>query len=256
MTDDASPSDTGGPANHRTIDRVTQILEEVVYYPGIGFAELARALDAPKSSVHGFIRGLQAKGWLYESDRRFYLGPAVYGLTLASGRIRAGQVSQADLDALHKETGMTVFLGVEAGDHLDLYRRVRDRRLDRLRGKSNIRRQLIATAGGKALLAAKPDSERDAYLRRQQSEDAEAVSEFLAEFAEIRKTGISRNFRHHGSQIGLASVLRDQSGESVAAVTLAGQATDVEPQEDKVRKTLLKHIASWTRQKPAPREPI
>jgi len=97
VTDDASQADTGGPATHRTIDRVTQILEEVVYHPGIGFAELARALDAPKSSVHGFIRGLQAKGWLYESDRRF---------------------CQADLDALHKDTGMTVFLGVEAGDHL------------------------------------------------------------------------------------------------------------------------------------------
>src|SRR4051794_39741830 len=118
VTDDASQSDPGGPKNHRTIDRVTQILEEVVYHPGIGFAELSRALDAPKSSVHGFIRGLQAKGWLYESDRRFYLGPAIYGLTLASGNIRAGQVSQADLDALHKDTGMTVFLGVEAGDHL------------------------------------------------------------------------------------------------------------------------------------------
>ena len=78
VTDDASHSDTGGPASHRTIDRVTQILEEVVYHPGIGFAELARALGAPKSSVHGFIRGLQAKGWLYESIRRFYLGPAIY----------------------------------------------------------------------------------------------------------------------------------------------------------------------------------
>lgn len=61
VTDDASQSDTGGPANHRTIDRVTQILEEVVYHPGIGFAELARALDAPKSSVHGFIRACRPR---------------------------------------------------------------------------------------------------------------------------------------------------------------------------------------------------
>jgi CRP-like cAMP-binding protein len=35
-----------------------RILEEVVYKPGLTFAELARALNAPKSSVHGFIRGL------------------------------------------------------------------------------------------------------------------------------------------------------------------------------------------------------
>ncbi len=43
------------PQNHRTVDRVTRILEEVVYNPGMTFAELARALGAPKSSVYGFI---------------------------------------------------------------------------------------------------------------------------------------------------------------------------------------------------------
>lgn len=256
MTDAADADDPGGPKNHRTIDRVTQILEEVVYHPGIGFAELARALDAPKSSVHGFIRGLQAKGWLYEADRRFYLGPAIYGLTLASGHIRAGQVSQADLDALHKDTGMTVFLGVEAGDHL-IY--IGESGTDALTGfaaRSNIRRKLINTAGGKALLASKPDSERDAYLRRQQSGDAEAVSEFLAEFADIRKSGVSRNFRHHGAQIAFASVVRNQVGDSVAVAVLIGQTIEVEPREDKVRKMLLKHVATWTRQKSSAREPI
>ena len=36
----------GDPQTHRTIDRVTQILEEVVYHPGMSFAELVRALGA------------------------------------------------------------------------------------------------------------------------------------------------------------------------------------------------------------------
>lgn len=254
VTDD--PTDTDGPKNHRTIDRVTQILEEVVYHPGIGFAELARSLGAAKSSVHGFIRGLQAKGWLYEVDRRFYLGPAIYGLTLASGHIRAGQVSQADLDALHKDTGMTVFLGVEAGEHL-IY--IGESGTDALTGfaaRSNIRRQLINTAGGKALLAVKADADRDSYLRRLQTVDGEAVSEFLAEFAEIRKTGVARNFRHHGAQIAFASVVRNQAGDSVAVAVLVGQTVEVEPREDKVRKALLKHVASWTRRKTTAREPI
>ena len=49
------------PQNHRTVDRVTRILEEVVYHPGMTFAELVRALNAAKSSVHGFMRGLLAK---------------------------------------------------------------------------------------------------------------------------------------------------------------------------------------------------
>ena len=32
------------PQPHRTVDRVTRILEEVVYKPGMTFAELVRAL--------------------------------------------------------------------------------------------------------------------------------------------------------------------------------------------------------------------
>src|SRR4030081_2373504 len=91
------------PQHHRTVDRITRILETVVYRPGITFSELARALDAPKGSVHGFISGLLAAGWLYEQNHHFYLGPAVYALTLASGHIRAGLVTHDDLASLHRE---------------------------------------------------------------------------------------------------------------------------------------------------------
>ena len=251
-----TPSDDSGPKNHRTVDRVTQILEEVVYRPGITFAELARTLGAAKSSVHGFIRGLQAKGWLYEDDRRFYLGPAVYALTLVSGHIRAGLVTQADLDELHKASGMTVFLGVVAGDHL-IY--VGESGTDAMTGfaaRSNIRRTLISTAGGKALLAEWSDAERDAYLRRQQAEDPDLVSGFLAEYGDIKKTRVATNFRHHGTQLALATVVRSQAEEVIATAILVGQASVAKPREAKLRRTLLKHVDSWPRHDVSPREPI
>jgi DNA-binding IclR family transcriptional regulator len=246
-------ADNEATTGHRTIDRVTQILEEVVYRPGMGFAELARALDAPKSSVHGFIRGLLAKGWLYEVDKRFYLGPAVYALTLASGNIRAGHVTQGDLDALHNETKMTAFLGVQAGDHL-IY--IGESGTDAMTGfaaRSNIRRRLIDTAGGKALLASQPDSEREAYLRRQ---DGELVSAFLAQFPDIAKSGVAKNFRHHGAQLALASVVRDRSGKTVAVAILVGPTAEAEPREAKLRKLLLKHVTSWAQHATSPREAL
>ncbi|BEL03753.1 hypothetical protein Q0Z83_019440 [Actinoplanes sichuanensis] len=246
-------ADSEAAKGHRTIDRVTQILEEVVYRPGIGFAELARALDAPKSSVHGFIRGLLAKGWLYEVDKRFYLGPAVYALTLASGNIRAGHVTQADLDALHQESKMTVFLGVQAGDHL-IY--IGESGTDAMTGfaaRSNIRRRLIDTAGGKALLAIAPAGERDAYLRRQ---DGELVSEFLAQFPDIAKSGVARNFRHHGAQMALASVVRDRAGKAVAVAILVGSTAEAEPRESRLRRILLKHVELWAQHVTTPREAL
>ncbi|MFO1188891.1 MAG: IclR family transcriptional regulator C-terminal domain-containing protein [Alphaproteobacteria bacterium] len=244
------------PQNHRTVDRVTRILEEVVYKPGMTFAELVRAVDAAKSSVHGFIRGLLANGWLYEEHRRFYLGPAVYALTLASGHIRAGLVTHADLAALHEETGVAVFLGVQAGDHLVYIAEVGSDPVAGFDARSNIRRTLLATAGGKALLATRSDAERESYLRRRPAEDADLVAGFLEECAEIRKTRIAKNVRQRGARFAIATTVHNQSGEAVAAITLVGCTVDLKPRVAELSKILLRHVDSWPRRSITPREAI
>jgi DNA-binding IclR family transcriptional regulator len=253
---DTTVETSDGTQSHRTIDRVTQILETVVYQPGITFAELARVIAAPKSSVHGFVRGLLARGWLYQSDRGFYLGPAVHGLTLVSGQIRAGQVTQADLDALHDETDVTVFLGVEAGEHL-IY--VGESGTDALAGfgaRSNIHRELLGTAGGKALLVEKADAEREAYLRRQSTKTPELVSAFLTQFPEIRKTGIATNLAYGDTQLAIATVVRDRAGKARASVVLIGTTDTMRKREAKLRKTLRSHVDTWSARRTTPREPI
>jgi DNA-binding IclR family transcriptional regulator len=244
------------PQHHRTVDRVTRILETVVYRPGITFAELARALDAPKSSVHGFIRGLLANGWLYEHDRRFYLGPAVYGLTLASGHIRAGLVTQADLAALHEETAVAVFLGVQAGDHLVYVAEVGSDALSGFEARSNIRRPLLATAGGKALLAARSEAEREAYLRRRSPHEADLVEAFLADYEEIRRTRIATNVRLGGTRFAIATTVRNHSAEVVAAITLVGPTADVQPRMQELGERLIHHADSWSQRLVRPREAI
>ena len=244
------------PQNHRTVDRVTQILEEVVYHPGMTFAELVRALGAAKSSVHGFIRGLVAKGWLYENQHRFYLGPAVYALTLASGHIRAGLVTHEDLNALHKETGVTVFLGVQAGDHLIYIGEAGSDDAVSFEARSNIRRTLLVTAGGKALLAALPQHERESYLRRRTSEEAVLVDAFLGEYDQIKKTRIATNLVRGGVRFGIATTVYNSAGAPVATVTLVGPPADLKPRVAKLSKILIKHVDSWSQRITKPREAI
>jgi DNA-binding IclR family transcriptional regulator len=244
------------PQNHRTVDRVTRILEEVVYKPGMTFAELARALEAPKSSVHGFISGLLAKGWLYEMDHRFYLGPAVYGLTLASGHIRAGLVTHADLVALQEATGQAVFLGVQAGDHLIYVAEAGSDAIASFEARSNIRRTLLVTAGGKALLAEQPDAEREAYLRRRSPEEAQQVESFLIELKEIRKTRIATNVRLSGTRFAIGTTVHNQHGEAVASVTLVGPTAQLQPRVKKLGDLLIKHADSWSKRIITPREAI
>jgi DNA-binding IclR family transcriptional regulator len=244
------------PQNHRTVDRVTRILEEVVYNPGLTFAELARALDAPKSSVHGFMSGLLATGWLYEQNRRLYLGPAVYGLTLASGHIRAGLVTFADLTGLHQETQLAVFLGVLAGDDLIYISEVGSDPVAGFDARSNIRRDPLATAGGKALLAVRADAEREGYLRRRNSHDTELVGRFLEEYADIRGTRIATNVRQSGRRYALATAVHSPSREAVASVTVVGRTNDVQPRVEELSRVLLQHVDSWEQRSLTPREAI
>lgn len=233
-----------GPQNHRTVDRVTQILEEVTYRPGITFAELARALDAPKSSVHGFVRGLLATGWLYETQKRFYVGPAIYGLTLASGQMQAGSVTQGDLQRLHEATKLAVFLGVQAGDHLIYVSVAGTDAQTGFSARTNIRRELLDTAGGKALLAEKSDSERDSYLRRRGPDEAHFVTRFLGEYRDIKATRVATNLKYGDAQFAMATVVRNQFGEVVSEVTLVGPTADALPRAAKLRKNLLAFVDS------------
>jgi len=244
------------PQRHRTVDRVTRIIEEVVYKPGMTFAELVRTVDAAKSTVHGFIRGLLANGWLYEEHRRFYLGPAVYALTLASGHIRAGLVTDTDLAALYEETGVAAFLGVPAGDHLIYIAEAGSDPVAGFAARSNIRRTLLVTAGGKALLASRSDAERESYLRRCSAEDADLVAAFLEELAEIKKTRIAKNVRHQGARFAIATTVHDQSGDAVATVTLVGRTVDLKPRVAELSEALLRHVDSWPRRVVTPREAI
>jgi DNA-binding IclR family transcriptional regulator len=244
------------PQHHRTVDRVTRILEEVVYTPGMTFAELARALDAPKSSVYGFIQGLLAKGWLYETSRRFYLGPAVYALTLASGHIRAGSVTHDDLQALYEKTRIAVFLGVQAGDHLIYVAEIGADPVTGFDARTNIRRAMLATAGGKALLAARTDAERDSFLRRRRAEEPELVAKFLDEYAEIRRTGLATNLRQGGARFAIATTVRNQAGQAVASITLVGPTRDVQPRAKRLGDLLLKQVDAWSKRTTSPREPI
>jgi DNA-binding IclR family transcriptional regulator len=231
-----------GPKKHRTIDRVTEIIEQVVYNPGMTFSDLVKVLGAAKSSVHGFISGLLANGWLHSDNGRFYLGPAVYGLTLASGQIRTGLVTNNDLSKLHEEAKVAVFLGVRAGDHLIYIAEAGSDPATGFDARTNIRRTLLATAGGKALLAEMSDAERESYLRRRSGMEADLVASFLDEYREIRRSRVATNIRHGGTRFAVATTVHNSSGEPIASLTLVGEADAVKPRVARLSKLLLARV--------------
>ncbi|MDO6414044.1 helix-turn-helix domain-containing protein [Sphingomonas sp. BIUV-7] len=244
------------PQHHRTVDRITQILEEVVYNPGLTFADLARTIGAPKSSVYGFMKGLLATGWLLEQDHHIFLGPAMHGLTLASGQVRAGLISLSRLTALHEETGLAVFLGVGAGDHLIYIAEAGRDAISDIEARREIRRTLLATATGKALLAARPQSELQDFLRRRTRIEAPLVEAFLSEYEDIKRSGVAKNVRLSGTRCALATVVPGTSRKGLAAVALVGATPSLKPRLEAMSALLLRRVGEWAQNPDAAREAV
>ncbi len=122
--------------------------------------------------------------------------------------------------------------------------------------QADIRRPLLRTAGGKALLAARSAAEREAYLRRRVAEDPDAVDEFLAEYGEIRKTRIATHLRLSGTRLAIGATVRNQSGDDVASVTLVGPTSDLQPRMEELARQLIRHAGSWSQRWMTPREAI
>jgi DNA-binding IclR family transcriptional regulator len=212
-------------------------------------------VGAPKSSVYGFVRGLLAVNWLFEQDHRLYLGPACYSLAIASGHIRAGTVSAADLDALYRETGLATFVGVRAADQLICIAEAGSDVTARPGARLSARRDLLTTAGGKALLAALPETELRAYLQRRSPEEQPDVEAFLDARPSIRESGIALNVNQRQSRTGVATVIRGPAGQAVAPITLAGPTSEVLPRLEKLSVLLRQRVQEWRERSTAmPRE--
>ena len=229
---------------HVTVSRAVQILEIVVSSPGVSYAEITRAVGAPKSSVYGFIRGMLAVSWLIERGHRIFVGPAFYSLVLADGQLRAGMVTAADLDALYRETGLAAVVNVRAGDHLiDIARSGPD---DPSLGPAGADQgDLLTTAGGKALLAFASEEEMFEYLHRYPAQDRPRVQEFLQTWADIRARNVAISLSDASGQASIASVIHNGAGHPSAAVTLVGSPAQVLSRVEVLSALLVGQVGRW-----------
>ncbi len=102
---------------HRTVDRVTGILETVSLSPrGVTLAELAVAMDAAKTSIQELTNRLLARGYLIEEERRFHLGPGPFILASRVNKHAALTLDHEIVAELGKALGCTVLVGVRVGD--------------------------------------------------------------------------------------------------------------------------------------------
>ena len=209
---------------HRTVDRVTGILEIVsLSSRGVTLAELAGALDAAKSSVQELTNGLLARGYLVEEEGRFHLGPGPFVLAARANRLAALSVDHRFVAELNKVLGCNVLVGVRVGDAVVFVDHVGEESPGLTYvARTHARRPLYTSAAGKTLLANIPDEEMYRLLDLAGPEQAGDVRQFLAELPDIRATRLAFN---RGATFAdafvVATPLLAPDGTLIAAISAA-----------------------------------
>lgn len=150
MADDATGS-------VKSADRALNILEYLASTSEPqSLGDIAKALEIPKSSLHGLLRTMQNRGWVQPdgSGLRYWIGPRALSVGAAYlARDRFVAATADILDELSLELGETVHLGSLNGPDI-VYLAKRDARHSlRLVSGVGVRLPAYATALGKVLLS-------------------------------------------------------------------------------------------------------
>ncbi len=226
---------------HRSVARAMSILELVLGSDaqGMRLGELATAIDAPKSSVHGLAKGLVATGYLREERGRYFVGPAISTL-IAVGPTALPAVYRHGLEQLTGRWDETSMLATLVGDSVVYLDSVEPRALIRAAPPLNTRLPLWPRSAGKCFLAFMEDKRLDLYLRRNRPDvgDAERVRE---ELETIRETRIGLNIGSTiADHIGIASpIIVGRDAPVTVAIALAGPKSRMADRVDEIAEDIL-----------------
>lgn len=214
---------------HRTVGRVAAILEAAaIDDAGVRLSTLAELLDAPKSSVHGLLKGLVSVGYLTEVDGAYTLGPALHALLGATERPLLEEVAAGTMRKLRDEFDETVLLGYRMGDSIVYLAAEESRQLIKYVPRINTRRPVLFTSMGKIYLAELDRVDREAYVAKRVTNQRRRKA-LLTQLDEVARTGIAvnRNETEPGLS-GVGAAIRERD-ELIACLSVSGPSDRLIP---------------------------
>lgn len=203
-----------------------------------GVSELSRELGISKSSVHRILATLTDEGMLEQDPEsgRYRLGLAMYDLAAAVPSQRdLHEAVLLPMTELRNRTGETVQVGVLDGIHVVYVERLDSPNTLRLFTDIGRRNEVHCTGTGKALVAHLPADRRERILAeldlvKRTGYTITSHRKFEQELDKIRAQGYAEN--RHESEVGVVSIaapIRDTSGVTIAAISVAGPAERMDP---------------------------
>lgn len=224
------------------LDRALSILEVLSATPsGLTLSELAATLEIPTNSVFRISRTLEERGYLerHEATKRFRLTQKLLRLSCgpASGERSLTECALAAMRELRDDTLETVLLGTLAGAEGVVIEQVSGRHPFRFCVDMGVRFPLHTAAPGKAMLAALPESEAEAIIRKMPffRFNAQTITDPKAFRRELERTrasgyGVDEGEEREGAHC-IGAVILDRQRLPAGAVWLTGPSSRVPASE-------------------------
>lgn len=214
--DTANGRSAGRTVEHRTVSRVMSILELVVSSEpnGLRLSDLADAVGAPKSSLHGLARGLVATGYLRDEHGRYLQGAALAGLLSTGGEHVPASYHRA-LEELSLRWHETAVLATIAGDSVINLEAVEQDNLIRAHPPLRQRRPMWPGSYGKCFLAFMDPQRLHSYLSRHHK-DPQERARILTELEVVRENRVAFNRGETDAEMfGIASPIMSADSTTV-----------------------------------------
>jgi IclR family transcriptional regulator, KDG regulon repressor len=213
----------------------------------LGISELSRRLGVAKSTVHRLAATLAAEG-LLEQDReteKYRLGIALFRLgALVRRRMDISSQGRPYLYELREKTNETVHLAILDGTEIMYVYNLESTQAIRMRSDLGVRKPAYCTAEGQAILAFQPQAVLDAVIVQGLSPRTPQTitdpAKLIKALAVVRQRGCA--IEDEESEIGMRGIsapIRNDAGEVVAAVGLAGPVTRL---SKKAVTTFIPHV--------------
>ena len=218
-----------------------------------GVSELARRLELGKSTVHRLLVTLTSEHLLEQDpfSGKYRLGLAMHDLGAAvSTHLDLHEAVIPPMELLRNATNESVQVAVLDGREVVYIERLDSAQTLRLFLEVGRRNDAYSTSTGKCLLAYLPEGELEPLLRgwklaAKTSYTITNMRRLRRELKEIRRLGYAQNINE--SEVGVLSVaapIRDLSGRVIAAMSVVGPETRMEPALPAISQAVIEAAAS------------
>jgi IclR family transcriptional regulator, acetate operon repressor len=231
-----------------SVDNALRILQALRDSGQLRVSEVAGELGIARSTAHRLLSMLVYRDFAVRSEDHSYLpGPALSAPPLhGEPMARLRSQLRPHMEALRDQVGETVNLQVRLGTQTRFLVTVESAEVLRVGDRQGTVLPAWVTSGGKALLAALPDVQLTAVLRKAAASQPPQSSlpshhprwsltdaarrALVTELRQVREQGWAQNIEE--SESGLCAVgmcLRDAAGTAIAALAVAAPAARYSP---------------------------